>query len=521
MSSKVCVIIPVYNAEKTIERCVDSIIYGKNRDVDVILVDDYSADNSWTICKELSKRHMNVRCIQNVENRGVSYTRNQGLRLAESEYILFVDSDDWVSENYVNMLLDMATSNPDALVICGHHFINEMERFRRDYVWKQDSNHVYTIGKECFFDLSRKFLIQQLWNKIFRRDIIVQGRVLFDETQSMGEDFQFVLDYMEALNCQECVIYNLPLYYYIRANNTSLMSNFGLTKHEKEYERYAKLYQLCGEENEVIQEQYNRAIQGIKENFIYQIMHDKKSHKSRKISNIECIMQDGQAKKYYKQQRILLFKENLVQLQNEYLKLLSWIKGRIQREKNNLIIKKARVALKSKDFTIISQNCIGGVFYHDMGMELLSPTINLFFKAEDFVRFVLNLEYYMNLEIEMHWEEEYPVGLLGDISIYFMHYKTCREAKENWQKRVKRINYDRIIVFSTDRESFTDSVFREWTKVQYPKILLTAVKRYAKEEESVLFKEYLEHGSVPDLIPKREFYRNNIIPKVINSSFNE
>ena len=152
MHDQISVIIPVYNADKTLERCVESIIYGAIRDISVILVDDCSNDGSWECCQELSNRYPNVYCYQNEKNKGVSYTRNHGLEVAKSEYILFVDSDDWVSGKYVEELLAATQQNPEALVICGLHFRDEVSGNRRDYIWEKDGENVYCITQKDFFN---------------------------------------------------------------------------------------------------------------------------------------------------------------------------------------------------------------------------------------------------------------------------------------------------------------------------------------------------------------------------------
>ena len=94
---KISVIIPVYKAAGTLRRCVESIIFGEEQDLEVILIEDCSPDSSWDVCRQLAQEYSHVRCLQNDQNRGVSYTRNRGMDAATGQYILFVDSDDWVS----------------------------------------------------------------------------------------------------------------------------------------------------------------------------------------------------------------------------------------------------------------------------------------------------------------------------------------------------------------------------------------------------------------------------------------
>ena len=520
MSSQINVIIPVYNAEKTIVRCVESIVCGEMKDIVVILVDDCSKDNSWRCCQELSNRYSNVYCYQNEQNRGVSYTRNHGLEVAKSEYILFVDSDDWVSGKYAEELLDAAKQNPDELVICGLHFWDEVAGYRRDYIWEENGEVVYRITQKDFFKLQEKFHLQQLWNKIFRRDVIKKAHIRFDEDQSMGEDFQFVLDYMEAAEIKTCVVLNQPLYYYIRATRTSLISHFGTSINEHVYNRYTRLLHLCGDVTPEIEKHYETALTDLKQNYVYQAVRGKSSKKEI-LSFIENIMQDGKAKQHYRMQKNILMKENIRQKISWIMALPNRLYGRMQRKKRDKLAAEMKAKLHARDFTVLSQNCIGGVFYHDMGLQFTSPMINLYMTGKDFVSFVLNLDYYLSLELRMTWGEEYPIGYLDDVAIYFMHYHTCQEAEAEWEKRKTRIIRDNIIVFCTDMVDFTDEVYKRWRQIPYPKILFTAKREYANESDTVFFPEYERNGKVPDLIPKREFYRDGVLMDTVNSLEND
>lgn len=516
MNPKVSIVIPVYNAEKTLRKTVESLIYGEEQNIKIILVEDCSKDNSWKCCQELSDKYSNVYCYQNEKNRGVSYTRNHGLKVADSEYIIFVDSDDWVSGRYVKELLSAAQKTPDALVICGLHFRDEVAGNQRDYIWEKAGKAVYHVAQKDFFKLQKKFYLQQLWNKIFRRDVIEKAHIRFDENQSMGEDFQFVLDYMEAGKIKNCVVLNSPLYYYVRATQSSLMSHFGTDINRYAYNRFEQLLHLCGEVTPEIKKCYETALADLKQNYVYRAVRGKNSKKEI-LSFIENIMQDGKAKQHYRMQKNILMKENIRQKISWIMALPNRFYGRMQRKKRDKIAAAMKAKLQIKDFTVISQNCIGGVFYHDMGRQFTSPMINLYMTGKDFVTFVLNLDYYLSLKLHMTWGEEYPIGYLDDVAIYFMHYHTCYEAELAWEKRKQRIKRDKIIVLCTDMEDFTDEVYVRWKQIPYPKVLFTAKRKYANDPGTVFFPEYEENGKVSDLIPKREFYKNGVLLSIINS----
>lgn len=185
--------------------------------------------------------------------------------------------------------------------------------------------------------------------------------------------------------------------------------------------------------------------------------------------------------------------------------------------KKNILVFFARKIVKNTKITIISQNCIGGVLYHDLKSEFLSPTINLYFNANDFIKFVNNLEYYLDKTIHVSMGENYPIGIIDDITIHFVHYTSCDEASELWSKRCKRVDYTKIFVISTDRDGFDDKTYEMWKRVEYPKILFTSKRKY--EDDAVYFSEFEKYDFVQDIIGNRKFYKRYIICNKINKHF--
>ena len=517
MKPVISVVIPVYNAETTLRKCVESLVFGTFRSVKIILVDDCSKDKSWELCRSLSNQFDNVKCIQNPENKGVSYTRNHGLTETEGDYVLFVDSDDWVSGRYAESMYQEAVKDPDTLPVCGFKLIDQTKGERQDYLWRSggERGSKYTLEKKDFFDLLDRIHIQQLWNKIFRKAVIDEHQLRFDETQSMGEDFQFVLDYMEAAHVERCEILNEPLYYYLRANNTSLMSQFGLTKTNSEYSRLKQLLRIAGEENQDNIRRYDQAVANAKYSAVYQAVHYDAWSKEEKLNYIEQVMGDGNASRHYAEQNRIYQKEKLAEKLKAAKNLYPRLKGKLRRNKRDRLIEEMRGKLQNRDFSIISQNCIGGVFYHDMGLQFTSPTINLYFTCPDFVKFVLNLDHYLALTPQMTWGEEYPVGYLEDVAIYFQHYDSCSEALKKWEERKKRINREKVVVLCTDMEGFSEDIYLEWQKISLPKLLFTA--KHHDNAFELFYPEYEQSGKVADLIPDRKFYRDGLLLEVVNS----
>ena len=118
-----------------------------------------------------------------------------------------------------------------------------------------------------------------------------------------------------------------------------------------------------------------------------------------------------------------------------------------------------RERLHSEPFTLLTNNCIGGVIYHDLGLRFDSPTINLYLKDRDFIEFVINLEFYRKAELiedtSQHAEFNFPVGILKgdsihrDIRIYFQHYKSFGEAAQKWAERSLRIQSKILVIFES------------------------------------------------------------------------
>lgn len=507
---KISVIIPVYRAEKYLRRCVESILLGEERDLEVILVEDCSDDGSWELCQLLAEEYEQVICLRNDQNRGVSYTRNRGIDAASGTYVLFVDSDDWVSGSYVKTLIEIQEANPERLVVCNYHFIDESSQSRCIFGVPETT----VINIQNLYSMDGSMLLQQLWNKVFSLEQLRRTGIRFDESISMGEDYQFVLDVLEAADYQGCVAVAQPLYYYIRRDNQSLMNSWAFTRNfPREWKQLEQLCRICG-----MQTVDADRLLKLKERQIYHVVTSRGLSEKLKRQKVLEIMEG----KVTLSCAWLQFKYRLI---DGYYRLKRsvdslWLRLSTKltsfRSKNTVRIN--RKQFQNGEFSVIAQNCIGGVLCHDMGIPFLTPTVNLFFSATDFLRFVENLESCLSVEPELHWGEEYPVGRIGELEIHYMHYHTCAQAKEDWERRKKRVDLNKILVLTTDRDGFDMAAFERWKKLPYPKVLFTAKKEFADHPDSVYFPKYQKLGCVPDLIPKREFYKDNLLLHKVNQT---
>ncbi len=202
-------IVPVYNAEKYLSQCIESILSQKSTDIELILVDDGSTDGSLQICNEYKAKDSRVVVIHK-ENGGVSSARNKGLEAAHGKYIRFIDSDDKIGENDEIALVKNNTSD---WIIGGALVLNENETVVRKLSF-------YDVGvyKPCMLlykmDCStKKLILHYVWNHFYKREIIEIGKLRFDEAISLGEDFLFNISYFNMCCSIQCISTNICCYY--------------------------------------------------------------------------------------------------------------------------------------------------------------------------------------------------------------------------------------------------------------------------------------------------------------------
>lgn len=189
---KVSIIVPVYNAEKTLYRCVNALMNQTYSNIEIILVNDGSKDRSYAMCCELAAQDKRIVVIDK-QNGGVSSARNEGLKAASGKYILFCDSDDWAESNWCEVLINNYQEN--MLVMCGYYI--EGENNPLSYEIKPDSEWM-VYKKTEIFALSL-YGIKTPWNKIYSKEIIDLNNIKFDERLSNGEDFLFNICYLNAI----------------------------------------------------------------------------------------------------------------------------------------------------------------------------------------------------------------------------------------------------------------------------------------------------------------------------------
>ncbi len=222
----VSIIVPVYNAEKTIERCVNSILNQTYKDFELLLLDDGSTDGSGMICDDYAKRDVRVR-VCHKENSGVSDTRNQGIDMAEGEYLQFVDSDDWIIPEATGFFFRAAAEHGCDMVI-GDFYRVIGERVAQKGTIEKDG---ILERKDYAARMMRKpadFYYGVLWNKFYRSSIIREHQIKMDRTVSWCEDFLFNMEYVRHINT--IYVLKVPMYYYVKTRDSLVSQGFSVKK---------------------------------------------------------------------------------------------------------------------------------------------------------------------------------------------------------------------------------------------------------------------------------------------------
>ena len=166
----------------------------------------------------------------------------------------------------------------------------------------------------------------------------------------------------------------------------------------------------------------------------------------------------------------------------------------ILREKEWISYKKRKYRrLKNRDVSIISSNCSGAFIYYDLGMRYLSPTVNLSIEMNDFVKMVKNLKWYMEQElVEAEEEGKYPIGILGDIKIYFVHYDSFKEGRIKWDERKRRINWENIFVVGSQKDGCTYKTIRNFEELPYKNKVIFTHRDYPEFSSAYCIKGFKE-----------------------------
>lgn len=210
---KISVIVPVYNVESYLERCLESLIKQDYDNIEIVLINDGSTDNSCEICKKYAKNNNNIIFIDQ-ENKGIAETRNIGLRYSTGDYITFLDSDDWVASNIYSTLIKIAEENNSDIVICGHKRVYENGKTQ------SVSNYKQKIDLTNYQSIEANFtgkLTTVLWDKLYKRKLFIDADVHFPNIGCFEDQVPNIKLLLEAKKIT--VIPDELVFYYQRYNS--------------------------------------------------------------------------------------------------------------------------------------------------------------------------------------------------------------------------------------------------------------------------------------------------------------
>lgn len=269
----ITVIIPVFNKEKYLQKCLDSVINQTYSNLEIILINDASKDNSLKICKDYASKDGRIKLICNKRNKGVSYTRNKGLEIAKGDYISFIDADDEIEKDtYKIMLSDIVRHNVD--FVQARMILNGKEEWRPDGIYYGN------------FNIMKLFLDNKIslscCDKLFKFECIKQKK--FNEKVYKHEDAMFIFDIIK--DCNSILLSDRYLYKYQYKKEDSLTGTYDFEKDRSIIECTDIIYEYI---NRYYRGMIDKAIQKWYQTYCYIFNNITKSTENLKLSDLKMV----------------------------------------------------------------------------------------------------------------------------------------------------------------------------------------------------------------------------------------
>lgn len=212
MSTLISIIVPIYNVEQYLDRCVESLVSQTYENIEIILVDDGSLDGCPKKCDEWEQKDSRIIVIHK-ENGGLSDARNTGIEVAQGEFLAFVDSDDYVAKEYIEILYSSLVRTNSDIVTCNYYYSYTSGKIIESSVKMQEG--VYSARKFTNFSIHSNFGYDYAWNKLYRKDLFYHLRYKIGK---FYEDVFIITDLMEI--CKKIAIIDSYLYYYTERDDS-------------------------------------------------------------------------------------------------------------------------------------------------------------------------------------------------------------------------------------------------------------------------------------------------------------
>ncbi len=208
----ISVIVPVYNVERYLNKCIDSIVSQTYKNLEIILVDDGSSDNCPAICDEWAEKDSRIKVIHK-ENGGVSSARNTGIELAAGEYLGFVDSDDYIDSDMYTVLYHQIKLTAADLSVVGVYYGERTDCFDSDITFSKHQTHLMLFNQRDYMAFNG-----YLVNKLYKSEIIHKNNIRLNNNITMGEDMCFNFEYISHID-KSCVTKYCGYYYEYREDS--------------------------------------------------------------------------------------------------------------------------------------------------------------------------------------------------------------------------------------------------------------------------------------------------------------
>ena len=212
----VSIIVPVYNVQNSVARCLERICAQTWKDIEVILVNDGSRDESFSICEQFREKDPRIVLVDK-SNSGVSETRNCGMSLARGKYVQFVDSDDYLAPGATATLIERAEHAGADMVIAHYYRVDGGKTTRHGFLKRRDVMDQREFARELM-DEPASFYYGVLWNKLYRRSLVEAHGIRMDAKLSWCEDFLFNLEYVRYATTFYAL--RTPVYYYVKTKGS-------------------------------------------------------------------------------------------------------------------------------------------------------------------------------------------------------------------------------------------------------------------------------------------------------------
>lgn len=492
------IIVPVYNVEKYLERCVDSLLdQGDYDDYEIILVDDGSTDKSGDICDNYAKGYSRIHVIHK-ENGGLSSARNVGIKNASGKYVMFVDSDDYVKSFVLKKLMQVIVDNALDILSYNFTYVYGNGQIKSNTVVPSPENQVVTGDEYLKENLKNNTMLMTAWKNIYRLALIKEKGILF-RAGYVHEDEEWTPRIMHAAK-KVSYVNEIVYGYLIRSTSISNDNNRRAAIDMVENCKSLKDFSTTLTDTDLRCLIQNNIATLVLSAFYKGRLMDCSENISDLLAGLYVF--DTNAKKiklFFFNPQLYIFTNNckkkiqsisggLSSLKSFFNKLWDYISQKTRKKlRENLICKNQIRALKNHSFSIISSTCNGGVITSELREQFRTPTVNLWFEPEDYLKLASDLERYMSLDVqEVKYNLfPYPVGRIGDITVYFMHYHSFEEARNKWNERKKRINYDNLFFMMAEKDGCTAEDVKAFQNLPYKNKVIFTYNEYPNYDSAV------------------------------------